>query len=163
MAIEGFSPPPSPPSPYYQLLERGSARLGRVKNLTCKRLSVGVSWCKSFMILLLSFLLFFFVFCCCFFYNWIGSINNLWVFFKVLEKIYWIFCQLFIKHSEWWRSKRKDGFRFSLKVYFLRSGYFIIGRKYLKLIPIIRSLKYEPIFQILPLKKFNGRQQPNII
>ena len=25
------SPPPSPP-PYYQLLERGSARLGRVKN-----------------------------------------------------------------------------------------------------------------------------------
>ena len=33
MAIEGFSPPsPSPPSPYYQLLERGSARLGRVKN-----------------------------------------------------------------------------------------------------------------------------------
>ena len=35
MAIEGFSPPPSPspPSPpsYYQLLERGSARLGRVK------------------------------------------------------------------------------------------------------------------------------------
>ena len=29
MAIEGFSPPP----PYYQLLERGSARLGRVKNL----------------------------------------------------------------------------------------------------------------------------------
>ena len=34
MAIEGFSPPPSPPPPpYYQLLERGSARLGRVKNL----------------------------------------------------------------------------------------------------------------------------------
>ena len=43
MAIEGFSPPPpsppSPPSPppspappYYQLLERGSTRLGRVKN-----------------------------------------------------------------------------------------------------------------------------------
>ena len=44
MAIQGFSPPPSPsppspsppspsPSPYYQLLECGSARLGRVKNL----------------------------------------------------------------------------------------------------------------------------------
>ena len=36
MAIEGFSPPslppPSPPSPYCQLLERGSARLGCVKN-----------------------------------------------------------------------------------------------------------------------------------
>ena len=44
MAIEGFSPPPPPtplslpppppfPSPpYYQLLERGSARLGLVKN-----------------------------------------------------------------------------------------------------------------------------------
>ena len=36
MAIQGFCPsPPSPshsPSPYYQLLERGSARLGRVKN-----------------------------------------------------------------------------------------------------------------------------------
>ena len=33
MAIEGFSPPPPSPSrPYYQLLERGSARLGRVKN-----------------------------------------------------------------------------------------------------------------------------------
>ena len=36
MAIEGFSPPspssPSPPHcPYYQLLEHGSARLGRVK------------------------------------------------------------------------------------------------------------------------------------
>ena len=38
MAIEGFCPPPSPSlspshshSPYYQLLERGSARLGRVK------------------------------------------------------------------------------------------------------------------------------------
>ena len=43
MAIQGFCPPsppshspPSPPSPpshspYYQLLERGSARLGRVK------------------------------------------------------------------------------------------------------------------------------------
>ena len=38
MAIEVFSPPPSPsppspspPPPYYQLLERGSARLGRVK------------------------------------------------------------------------------------------------------------------------------------
>ena len=33
MAIEGFSPspPPPPPPPYYQLLERGSARLGRVK------------------------------------------------------------------------------------------------------------------------------------
>ena len=30
MAIEGFSPP-SPP-PYYQLLERNSPRLGRVKN-----------------------------------------------------------------------------------------------------------------------------------
>ena len=30
MAIEGFSPSPPPP-PYYQLLERGSARLGRVK------------------------------------------------------------------------------------------------------------------------------------
>ena len=36
MAIQGFCPPPSPPSPpspshspYYQLLERGSARLGR--------------------------------------------------------------------------------------------------------------------------------------
>ena len=28
MAIEGFSPPPSP---YYQLLERGSARLGCIK------------------------------------------------------------------------------------------------------------------------------------
>ena len=39
MAIQGFCPPPSPPSPpshspYYQLLERGSARLGRVKNDT---------------------------------------------------------------------------------------------------------------------------------
>ena len=35
MAIQGFSPPPSHShshSPYYQLLERGSARLGRVKN-----------------------------------------------------------------------------------------------------------------------------------
>ena len=42
MAIQGFCPPSppshSPPShspshsPYYQLLERGSARLGRVKN-----------------------------------------------------------------------------------------------------------------------------------
>ena len=33
MAIEGFCPPsPSPHSPYYQLLERGSARLGRFKN-----------------------------------------------------------------------------------------------------------------------------------
>ena len=34
MAIQGFCPPPSPPShsTYYQLLERGSARLGRVKN-----------------------------------------------------------------------------------------------------------------------------------
>ena len=35
MAFEGFcpSPPsPSPHSPYYQLLERGSARLGHVKN-----------------------------------------------------------------------------------------------------------------------------------
>ena len=34
MAIEGFSPPspPSPSPPYYQLLERGSTRLGRVKN-----------------------------------------------------------------------------------------------------------------------------------
>ena len=41
MAIQGFCPPPPPspspsppshsPSPYYQLLERGSARLGRVK------------------------------------------------------------------------------------------------------------------------------------
>ena len=31
MAIEGFSPPPPTPSPYYQLLERGSARLGYVK------------------------------------------------------------------------------------------------------------------------------------
>ena len=33
MAIEGFSPSPSSPSPppYYQLLERSSARLGRVK------------------------------------------------------------------------------------------------------------------------------------
>ena len=36
MAIQGFCPPPSPSpppshSPYYQLLERGSARLGRVK------------------------------------------------------------------------------------------------------------------------------------
>ena len=31
MAIQGFCPPPSH-SPYYQLLERGSARLGRVKN-----------------------------------------------------------------------------------------------------------------------------------
>ena len=34
MAIEGFSPPspsPPPPPPHYQLLERGSARLGRVK------------------------------------------------------------------------------------------------------------------------------------
>ena len=40
MAIQGFSPPPSPPShspsPYYQLLERGSARLGRVKNVCQK-------------------------------------------------------------------------------------------------------------------------------
>ena len=36
MAIEGFSPspPPPPPPPYYQLLERGSARLGRVKKMT---------------------------------------------------------------------------------------------------------------------------------
>ena len=37
MAIEGFSPSPSPsppPPPYYQLLERGSARLGRVKKFT---------------------------------------------------------------------------------------------------------------------------------
>ena len=42
MAIQGFCPPSppsqSPPShshsPYYQLLERGSARLGRVKNNT---------------------------------------------------------------------------------------------------------------------------------
>ena len=36
MAIQGFCPPShshSPPSPYYQLLERGSARLGRVKNV----------------------------------------------------------------------------------------------------------------------------------
>ena len=38
MAIQGFCPPspsPSPPShsPYYQLLERGSTRLGRVKKL----------------------------------------------------------------------------------------------------------------------------------
>ena len=37
MAIEGFCPSPSPShshshSPYYQLLERGSARLGRVKD-----------------------------------------------------------------------------------------------------------------------------------
>ena len=35
MAIQGFCPPPSPSpshSPYYQLLERGSARLDRVKN-----------------------------------------------------------------------------------------------------------------------------------
>ena len=38
MAIQGFCPPPSPSpsppshSPYYQLLERGSARLGRVKD-----------------------------------------------------------------------------------------------------------------------------------
>ena len=36
MAFEGFSPPRSPhslsPSPYYQLLERGFARLGRVTN-----------------------------------------------------------------------------------------------------------------------------------
>ena len=32
MAIEGFSPPSPSHSPYYQLLERGSARLGRVKN-----------------------------------------------------------------------------------------------------------------------------------
>ena len=35
MAIEGFSPPPPSPSPspppYYQSLERGSARLGHVK------------------------------------------------------------------------------------------------------------------------------------
>ena len=31
MAIEGFSPSPSPP--YYQLLERGFARLGRVRML----------------------------------------------------------------------------------------------------------------------------------
>ena len=46
MAIQGFCPPPSHShspspshspshshSPYYQLLERGSARLGRVKNV----------------------------------------------------------------------------------------------------------------------------------
>ena len=93
-----------------------------LKIFTCKRLSVGVSWCKSFMILLLSVLLSFFSL---FFDKRIGSINNLWVFFKILAKIYWIFfCQLFIKHSEWWRSKRKDGF-FSLKVYFLRSRYLI--------------------------------------
>ena len=40
MAIEGFSPPsPPPPSPYYQLLERGSARLGRVK----KQILVSIS------------------------------------------------------------------------------------------------------------------------
>ena len=38
MAIQGFCPPPSPPShspspsPYYQLLEHCSARLDRVKN-----------------------------------------------------------------------------------------------------------------------------------
>ena len=41
MAIQGFCPPsPSPPSPshspYYQLLERGSARLGRVKKFRGK-------------------------------------------------------------------------------------------------------------------------------
>ena len=40
MAIQGFSPPPPTPSPYYQLLERGSARLGRVKN-TCPNKSTG--------------------------------------------------------------------------------------------------------------------------
>ena len=36
MAIQGFCPPPSPPShsPYYQLLERSSARLGHVKKFT---------------------------------------------------------------------------------------------------------------------------------
>ena len=36
MAIQGFcpSPPSHSPSPYYQLLERGSARLGRVKNFS---------------------------------------------------------------------------------------------------------------------------------
>ena len=40
MAIQGFCPPSPPshspshsPSPYYQLLERSSARLGRVKKL----------------------------------------------------------------------------------------------------------------------------------
>ena len=39
MAIQGFCPPPSPSppshshSPYYQLLECGSARLGRVKKV----------------------------------------------------------------------------------------------------------------------------------
>ena len=46
MAIEGFSPPPSPPPPspppsppppYYQLLKRGSARLGRVKKRPKKK------------------------------------------------------------------------------------------------------------------------------
>ena len=34
MAIQGFCPPPPPShSPYYQLLERGSARLGRVEKI----------------------------------------------------------------------------------------------------------------------------------
>ena len=34
MAIEGFSPSHSPPpSPYYQLLERGFVRLGRVNKI----------------------------------------------------------------------------------------------------------------------------------
>ena len=33
MAIQGFCPPSPFPSPYYQLLERGSARLGRVKKI----------------------------------------------------------------------------------------------------------------------------------
>ena len=35
MAIEGFSPPPSP---YYQLLERGFARLGRVNKIIAANL-----------------------------------------------------------------------------------------------------------------------------
>ena len=64
MAIQGFCPPspPSPPShsppshshsPYYQLRERGSARLGRVKNLhyiIAKALEMGIQLHTLFMI-----------------------------------------------------------------------------------------------------------------
>ena len=42
MAIQGFfPPPPSPPSPYYQLLERSSTRLGCVKKIFFLPLIVG--------------------------------------------------------------------------------------------------------------------------
>ena len=51
MAIQGFCPPPSPSppsppshshSPYYQLLERGSARLGRVKNRMSEHIRISI-------------------------------------------------------------------------------------------------------------------------